>query len=88
MYNDTKEVKFIITNSSTATTSAFFKVQYRIGSGEWTDKPDQTIGVNGQYPHSQIVPKDTTIQWRYKVAKTQAELPNEWTTLDAITIRM
>ena len=85
-YNDTKEVKFIIKNSSSATTTAFFKVQYKIGSGEWIDKPDQTIGIGGQYPHSQIVASGQTIQWQYKVAKNQAALPTGWTTLNETTI--
>ena len=85
-YNDTKNVKFIIKNSSSATTSAYFKVQYKIGSGEWIDKSDQEISIGGQFSHSQNVPAGQTIQWQYKVAKTQADLPTGWTTLNATTI--
>ncbi len=78
-YNDTKEVKFIIKNSASATTSAIFKVQVKVNNGEWVDKPDITLGTNGQFPHSQIVQTGQTIQWRYKVGKTVSDLPTDWT---------
>ena len=74
-----KEVKFIIKNSASATTSAIFKVQVKVNNGEWVDKPDITLGTNGQFPHSQIVQTGQTIQWRYKVGKTVSDLPTDWT---------
>jgi hypothetical protein len=85
-YNNTKEVKFIIKNSADATTSALFKVQVNVNGAGWVDKPDITLGVDGQYPHTQIVPTGQTVQWRYKVAKTVADLPTDWTNDDLRTI--
>jgi hypothetical protein len=85
-YNNTKEVKFIIKNSADATTSALFKVQVNVNGAGWVDKPDITLGVDGQYPHTQIVPTGQTVQWRYKVAKTIADLPTDWTNDDLRTI--
>ena len=85
-YNNTKEVKFIIKNSADATTSALFKVQVNVNGAGWVDKPDITLGVDGQYPHTQIVPTGQTVQWRYKVAKNVADLPTDWTNDDLRTI--
>jgi hypothetical protein len=85
-YNNTKEVKFIIKNSADATTSALFKVQVNVNGAGWVDKPDITLGVDGQYPHTQIVSTGQTVQWRYKVAKTVADLPTDWTNDDLRTI--
>ena len=85
-YNNTKEVKFVIKNSADATTSALFKVQVNVNGAGWVDKPDITLGVDGQYPHTQIVPTGQTVQWRYKVAKTVADLPTDWTNDDLRTI--
>ena len=85
-YNNTKEVKFIIKNSADATTSALFKVQVNVNGAGWVDKPDITLGVDGQYPHTQIVPTGQTVQWRYKVAKNIADLPTDWTNDDLRTI--
>jgi len=85
-YNNTKEVKFIIKNSADATTSALFKVQVNVNGTGWVDKPDITLGVDGQYPHTQIVQTGQTVQWRYKVAKTLADLPTDWTNDDLRTI--
>jgi LPXTG-motif cell wall-anchored protein len=85
-YNNTKEVKFIIKNSADATTSALFKVQVNVNGTGWVDKPDITLGVDGQYPHTQIVPTGQTVQWRYKVAKNVADLPTDWTNDDLRTI--
>ena len=79
-YNNTKEVKFIIKNSTSATTSALFKVQVNVNDGGWVDKPDITLGTDGQFPHSQIIQTGQTIQWRYKVGKTVSDLPTDWTT--------
>ena len=85
-YNSTKEVKFIIKNSADATTSALFKVQVNVNGTGWVDKSDITLGANGQYPHTQIVPTGQTVQWRYKVGKTVTDLPTEWTNDDLRTI--
>jgi hypothetical protein len=85
-YNNTKEVTFLIKNGPDANTNALFKVQVNIDGSGWVDKQDIILGVNGQFPHSQIVASGSTIQWRYKVAKVGEVLPSQWTEEDIISI--
>ena len=85
-YNNTKEVTFWIKNGPDANTNALFKVQVNIDGAGWVDKQDIILGVNGQFPHSQVVASGSTIQWRYKVAKVGEVLPSQWTEEDIISI--
>ena len=85
-YNNTKEVTFLIKNGTVANTNALFKVQVNINGTGWVDKQDIILGVNGQFPHSQVVTSGNTIQWRYKVAKVGDVLPSQWTEEEVISI--
>jgi len=64
---------FAITNSSSATTTAYVKVEYKIDSGSWVTKAaNQSVGIDSTETLTQTVPVGSTITWRYETSTTSA----------------
>ena len=64
---------FAITNSASATTTAYVKVEYKIDSGAWQVKEaNQSVGVDSTETLNQSVPVGSNITWRYEESTTSA----------------
>ena len=64
---------FAITNSASATTTAYIKVEYKIDSGAWQVKEaNQSVGVDSTETLNQSVPVGSNITWRYEESTTSA----------------
>ena len=84
---------FTMTNSSSATTSAYIKVQYKItdndgNDGGWVDydsdsngaQDEITVGVNSSGTATYNVPVGSKITWRYEVATSSGGQTGSYTT--------
>jgi len=64
---------FAITNSASATTTAYVKVEYKIDSGSWVTKAaNQSVGVDSTETLTQSVPVGSNITWRYEESTSSA----------------
>ena len=84
---------FTMTNSSSATTSAYIKVQYKItdndgNDGGWVDydsdsngaQDEITVGVNSSGTATYNVPVGSKITWRYEVSTSSGGQTGSYTT--------
>ena len=91
--NGTGLSTFTMTNSSSATTSAYIKVQYKItdndgNDGGWVDydsdsngaQDEITVGVNSSGTATYNVPVGSKITWRYEVATSSGGQTGSYTT--------
>ena len=64
---------FAITNSASATTTAYVKVEYKIDSGSWQTKDaNQSVGVDSTETLTHSVPVGSNITWRYETSTSSA----------------
>ena len=64
---------FAITNSASATTTAYIKVEYKIDSGSWQVKEaNQSVGIDSTETLTHSVPVGSNITWRYEESTSSA----------------
>ena len=74
-----------ITNSSSATTTAYFLVEYSTdgGSSYSVAESSKAVSINGSETVTQSVASGKAIIWRYKTSKTDGSFSSSYTTLSA-----
>ena len=74
-----------ITNSSSATTTAYFLVEYSLNGGvDYTvAESSKAVSINDSETVTQSVASGKAIIWRYKTSKTDGSFSGSYTTLSA-----
>ncbi len=75
-----KTSTFTMSNSSSANTAAFFRVQYSINGGSFQNAvTNQSVGINSSETTSVSVPHGSTIQWQYEISNTSNTFTGTYT---------
>ena len=81
-----KTSTFTMSNSSSATTTAFFNVQYKIDSGSYqthSGGASVSVGINGSATLTQSVPNGSTITWQYRTSQFSGTFSGSYTAIAA-----
>ena len=71
---------FTMSNSSSANTTAYFRVQYSINGGDFQNAvTNQSVGINASETTSVSVPHGSTIQWQYEISNTSNTFTGTYT---------
>ena len=75
-----KTSTFTMSNSSSANTTAYFRVQYSINGGDFQNAvTNQSVGINASETTSVSVPHGSTIQWQYEISNTSNTFTGTYT---------
>src|SRR6056300_187840 len=75
-----KTSTFTMSNSSSANTAAYFRVQYSINGGSFENAvTNQSVGINSSETTSVSVPHGSTIQWQYEISNTSNTFTGTYT---------
>ena len=87
MYKRQKDSTLTLTNASpTATTTAYFNVQYKIDDGSYqthTGGASVSVSIDGTATLTQAVPNGSTITWQYRTSQDDGSFSGSYTAIAA-----